>query len=408
MRARDVFLLAFAYLSLLLVSAPAVAPAATIEGRVIHPTRPEAGVGLTVGLNGFLREGDTFESSTVTDEAGRFAFRGLPPQAFYALGTTYNGVKFSGGSVVFEEGKPQTQSLMFHIYDRTSDPGDSRIERVRLAIAREGGRYRVQQQVVINNPTLQVVVVDEQSPPLFRVALSPDHGTVTTGRGPLPEGTQVRNGTAEIRGPIFPGERGYTFAYDLPSLGARLETEIRVAEPLAQLEVVIRDFGIDVDAGTLYPSRPMREDDSIYLRYVGFDLAPNTRIPLRVLPLPPPTTPPPWFQPLLLLLVGGGLLLVVIRPIDPSVRVEAVAEETESDLERAAIVAALRDLEFDYETGKLSTEDRDRLREELRREAARTLARTREPEKPTGPTPCSCGRAPQPGDRFCAGCGKAL
>jgi hypothetical protein len=384
------------------------APAATIEGRIIHPTRSEASAGLTVLLNGLLREGDTFQSSTVTGEGGHFSFRGLPPQGFYALGTTYDGVKFSGGTVVFEEGKPQTHSLMFHIYDRTSAPGGTRLERVRFAVAREGGRYLVQQQVVINNPELEVIVVDEKSPPLLLVGLASGHGEVRARLGPLPDGTRVRNGTAEIRGPVFPGERTYTFAYDLPDSGAALETELPVAEPLPELELVIRDFGIRVDAGTLHPARPVREGDSIYLRYVGFDLAADTRIPLRVLPLAPPTTPPPWLQGLLLLLVGGGLLLVVIRPIDQGVPVEAASGQTATDGEREAIIASLRDLEFDFETGKLSAEDRDRLREELRREAARTLARTREREKPPAPTACSCGRAPQPGDRFCAGCGAAL
>ena len=54
---------------------------------------------------------------------------------------------------------------------------------------------------------------------------------------------------------------------------------------------------------------------------------------------------------------------------------------------------ALHDLEHDYETGKLSLEDRERLRADLRREAVAALARERyasDSVKPETPVACSC------------------
>ena len=76
---------------------------------------------------------------------------------------------------------------------------------------------------------------------------------------------------------------------------------------------------------------------------------------------------------------AGALFFFVIAPI---VREALARGATVRDLEpespaKAALAAALHDLEHDFETGKLSVEDRERLRADLRREAMAELARER-------------------------------
>jgi hypothetical protein len=398
-------------IAFLVLSLPGPVEGATIEGRVIHPKRAEAGARLTVDLLGVNRAGQSIEQTTKTDATGQFAFRGLPSSAAYVLSATYEGVRFPGGSVVFEPGKPETRSVVFHIYDPTGERAIMEVRSLRLVIQREAGIYRAQQSVLISNPTLEALVIKPDDPPLFRVALPQGHGSIQAPFGRLPQGTEVRDGTLAIRGPLHPGEHTFTVAFDLPSDGDALQTEFSVADPLRELEVSVRDFGIRVDAGALHPGRPAREGDSIYLRYLGFDLPAGTRLPFRVEPLPPTTTPPPWVQGLLVLAVGGGLLFLVYLPVEGAAGATQLPVEVQSEGEREAITDALSDLEHDFETGKLSAEDRDRLRAELRREAVLTLARARrsaETVKSEPPSTCSCGRPFQPGDRFCASCGKTL
>jgi hypothetical protein len=119
-------------------------------------------------------------------------------------------------------------------------------------------------------------------------------------------------------------------------------------------------------------------------------------------------------QPLVALLAAlgaGALLFFVATPIVRQALARGAREESlepESPA-KAALAAALQDLEHDFETGKLSAEDRERLRADLRREALAALARERLVHAPpAAPKTCSCGRVPAAGDRFCAGCGKAL
>ena len=113
---------------------------------------------------------------------------------------------------------------------------------------------------------------------------------------------------------------------------------------------------------------------------------------------------------------AGALFFFVIAPI---VREALARGATARDLEpespaKAALAAALHDLEHDFETGKLSVEDRERLRADLRREALAALARERlGPPGASEPAPaekpaCSCGRVPSAGDRFCAAAEAAL
>jgi len=86
--------------------------------------------------------------------------------------------------------------------------------------------------------------------------------------------------------------------------------------------------------------------------------------------------------------------------------------------EREHLYESIRDLDHDYETGKLDEEGWRSLRGELRARAVTLLAEERAhaeasppaaPAAPAPPATCrTCGAEPRPGDRFCAGCGAPL
>lgn len=409
MRLRRAAVGALATFALVITYGPDPAVAATIEGRVIHPTRPGGSSRIPVFVLCVQRDERAFERKTQTDREGRFAIEGLPDEAACLVRATYEEVSFPGGSVVFGPGQEDRRSVTFHVYDPTTEIGDARIRSVRWMIEREAATYRAVQRIVIDNPDLRVVVSGDDAAPLLRVALLEGHGEVEAPFGRLPEGAQIRDGVLELRGPIYPGERELEISYDVGDDSGRLESAVPVAAPLEEATLLLRDFGMRVDAGALHPTRPVRQKDSIYMRYVGFDLAPGVRIPLSVEPLDPPLRLRPWLHALVAASVAFGLGLLVLAPLERTPRVAEASAGEGTRSERDAIDAALQDLEFDYETGKLSAGDRDRLRADLRKEAVRAIARARRPSAPApAPSPCACGRAPQPGDRFCAACGKPL
>ena len=83
--------------------------------------------------------------------------------------------------------------------------------------------------------------------------------------------------------------------------------------------------------------------------------------------------------------------------------------------ERESVLAALRDLEEDFATGKLDAADHAQMRSELRARAAQLLAAERDaraapaPVAPPAAASCpSCAAAAAPGARFCSNCGVRL
>jgi len=154
-------------------------------------------------------------------------------------------------------------------------------------------------------------------------------------------------------------------------------------------------------------------EGKIWQQYWGFDLPAGTKVPLRVTLLGDRTTPPQWVVALSLSVPFALFALFVLLPIAQARSGRVVVDGGDAAPEQTALLASLADLEHDFEMGKISTEDRERLRSELRDAA---LARVSSPAaaaaaaKPAPETrkSCECGRQITPGDRFCGQCGRAL
>jgi hypothetical protein len=293
---------------------------------------------------------------------------------------------------------------------------------VRWIVERDGGVFRIRQAATVQNPSLLAVIAAKGEPPLLRLGLPAGRGDLETPFGTLPAGAAIEEDGISLRGPIFPGERTYRFAYDMKQPEARLRVDLALPDAAGEVEMLVRDFGAASEAAPLHPARPVRDADQFYQRYVGFDLPAGTRISLGVTPLPPVAPLP---LPLIVLLVGlvaGALGYFVVRPVAAETRSALAHEPAEAgaEAEKRALVVGLHDLEHDFETGNLSLEDRDALREEMRREALAALSRARAQTRPGGAAPregeaaadasarCDCDYPTRPGDRFCAGCGKPL
>jgi hypothetical protein len=408
-----------ALLFLALLACAARADAAVIEGRITHPTKPAAAAHLVVEAIGLDPEEKPIVRETKSDEQGRYRFDDLQAPAAYLVRARYEGLTFPGGSAAFPPAdKDKRQTLDFKIYDQSADGSRLRLTTLQWVIARSAGVWRVQESATVANPDSAVVIVPPAQPPPIGVGVAAGHGALETFFGRLPDGVELRGDVAEIRGPVFPGEEGFTLQveYDLEQKGDALSTEIEVPTRVENLAVYVQDFGVEVDAGELHPARPARQEDQTYQAFLGFDLPGGTRLPVHVRALPPVSRVPVSLVALVAALGAGALLFFVAAPVVREVLARDAGPEESLEPEspaKAALAAALHDLEHDFETGKLSAEDRVRLREDLRQEALAALARERyapsaAPPVPEAPCACSCGRVAAAGDRFCAACGKAL
>lgn len=131
-------------------------------------------------------------------------------------------------------------------------------------------------------------------------------------------------------------------------------------------------------------------------------------------------------------LLVAAVVLFVLQPMLSGRRVSLhreLDEPTEAESRRRVTLLALRDVEYDFATGKLDEADYQSLKRELAAEAIAALERA-EAEAAAGPagappqledeiarlkkglrsgTTCSvCGTPNEGGSRFCAYCGTAL
>jgi hypothetical protein len=399
-------------LAAVLLLRPGSAAPGVIEGRVIHPTRPEAAADLEVSLLGLRPGGAPVQQSTRTNAEGRFRFEQVEPGGYF-VATSFEGISFPGGRATFSPDDPdRTESMTFHIYDQSDDASGLQVRRLRWIIEREAGVYRISTTLTVNNRELKVVNIDPQAEAPLRIPLAEGHGDLETPFGQLPAGVSQSDGVVELRGPFFPGNRQYLVAHDMSGDGAALQTEFEVPDGVEFVELLVRDFGVATDVSDLHPARTVREGDEAYLRWVGFEPPAGSRVPVRLEALPPRRAAPRGVQAVLVALLAGGVLLYVLGPLGGAAARELAPATTSGTDEREAVFAALRDLEDDFETGKVSPEDREKLRSDLRKEALRAMAREQERAGPAEERPpveaCSCGRVPQAADRFCAACGKEL
>jgi hypothetical protein len=244
-------------------------------------------------------------------------------------------------------------------------------------------------------------------------------------------------GGASLQGPLPPGETTVEISYHLPAdpvRGAVLTRSFGSELPL--LSVYTADTGVRLESDRLHRRRPVATEDRTFLHLEGFQVEPAETVRVALSPIAAPGTPSRAALFAVAALAAAAAAAFVGGPLRRAPAEGADEEEEDAGRhEREAVYAALRDLEHDHETSKVSDDDYATMRRELRTRAATLLRRAAEaPKTPTlavarlaageSPAPArrlpsepplvpaprcpSCGVQSLPGDRFCAQCGTSL
>jgi hypothetical protein len=240
-------------------------------------------------------------------------------------------------------------------------------------------------------------------------------GTLAMGAEPDPSGDLA------LRGPIPAGASALALRYRLPVAPDGTDFVQRFDRSVGVLSILVADTGITADSTRLHRRRPVQNGDRSFLHLEGFQLEAGESVAIRLRRLAP-SRPPPRLATLgfSLALAAAGIAFLIgpLRggPDEPAADPALAALDTE----REAVLAALRSLEEDFETGKLDAPDYEELRSELRMRAADLIQRRQEAAQPRaagtsqsgsdGPRPLceACAAALAPDARFCHRCGAAL
>lgn len=228
-----------------------------------------------------------------------------------------------------------------------------------------------------------------------------------------------------IVGPLDPGEHDLAIAYSVRSGPDGVALERHYDRRLPLLRMFVADTGVAALSHRLHRRRPVRDADRTYLIFEAFEVDPGEPVDLSLRALPPrgSESGPPLAAAVVVGLAAFGFLLAPLGRRDAEAPLDDEAAPGARD-EREHLYESIRDLDHDYETGKLDEEGWRSLRAELRARAVTLLAqeRARAGRAPrgapaqAGSAPAAapalvcgaCGSRPRPGDRFCASCGARI
>jgi len=245
--------------------------------------------------------------------------------------------------------------------------------------------------------------------PLFTLSLPP--GAELLGIAPAAASIGAvpgaDSGTLEIHGPLPAGESVLRLHYRVPAETSGIDLAFSFPRDLRVLNLLVADTGIEIESDRLHRRRPARVGTRLYLQREAFDVGTDEVVELRLRPATTPKLPRDASRAALFVLAALAMAFTVapLRRGRESESESAVAESGER-IEREAVYAALRDLEHDFETGKLDAPDHQRLKHELEVRAAHLLSA--EDAHVAARTCSGCGAAILGEWRFCAGCGATL
>ncbi|MBK7950349.1 MAG: hypothetical protein IPK00_16760 [Deltaproteobacteria bacterium] len=222
--------------------------------------------------------------------------------------------------------------------------------------------------------------------PLLSVRL-PD-GASLTGVAPEAEalGLLPRDHGFDVLGPIGEGKTNLGFAYRLDAKPEGVSLDLRFPRPVSTLNVLIADTGLALESSRLHRLRPFRSGTRNYLHREAFNVADDERVDLRIAPLRDTALPREAGMAFAFTAIAGSAaylaapLIRRARRSDAALSAEDASEEAaraQLAAEREAAYAAIRDLDHDFETGKLEAADHASMREALRAHAIELLAAER-------------------------------
>lgn len=229
---------------------------------------------------------------------------------------------------------------------------------------------------------------------------------------------QDASGALAVHGPIPPGQTTLRLRYQLPGTDTSLDFEREFAAHLPRVSMLIADTGILIDTERLHRRRPFRDESRTYEHLEAFEIEAGEVIRVGLTRLELGRRMPRLASAGAISLAALATLALLAAPLrrESHELLAGESEATRAAAERSAVYAAIRDLDHDFETGKLNETDRDRMRSELREQAVALMRLERDGMRTEGDPPdaasqtdspvCgACNEPLTPGARFCAQCG---
>ena len=353
-----------------------------ITVRLRNGTTGQALGPLAISLLLFDGENLVAEHQATADADGVAAFDGLPtdPSWAFVAEAKYQGIPFNSEMQQFE---PTAAALEFplEVYDPGGNKEDVSITRAHWVVNLETpDRLDVAELYVFDNTSKRVYEGEHKGPgdkPLVLALFMPPEATdVSFEGGELGDRFLEVNGATYDTLPLAPGQRQVLLRYSLPVSDGRAALSHPVAYPIAALNLLAPDLGMDIEAADWQVGDKLQTPSGDYLNYsltnIAADASPNVIFDgisadrlTRIAPVDeahrqivdPSATPGISGQPYLpFVVVGLGIAILGLGILWVSRRQRAlqVQQPALRQAQHQALIQQIADLDDAYEAGEMS------------------------------------------------------
>jgi len=371
---------------------------------VVNETTGEMIGGLPVRL--YIFEGDSFVSTQTaeTNTDGLARFEALPTDSswVYVTEVLYNDTPFGSDMQQFED-QSSSLKIALPVYDGGADVSDISVDRVHWVLnLNTPQRLDVGEIYILNNTGNQVFDGEEFADGIRRVLfLTVPENAINVGveGAELGDRFLVEDNAVIDTMPMVPGPRQILIRYSLPVEDEQVELSHSIAYPVAHLNLLAPDVGMDIEApgwdeGEAMPS----QDGGSYRNFTRNNVEPGevsvavlSNINADTMPQVPEQRAPAGreiidsqatpgisgqpFIPYLVILLG---IVVLVAGTVVVIRRQHKTEQQSPqvlDNQRQNLIQQLADLDDSFDAGELSRSDYESERRMLK---AQLISLTRE------------------------------
>ena len=415
-----------------------------LVGHLIHPHPQDAHVkGLDVRLFAFGEGKQRAQWSGRTDADGRFRFEHLntEPNTRYIASVLYQGVVYLSESTTFPKdaaaSERPTLDLPVTVYPSGPAPGHLSLDSMHFIVEQEPtrGALRITEVLAFLNPDERTLIGDEDGTITLSLDLPSGADDIQIHEGFVPAQVGLSDDALVYTGPIYPGTTQVVFSYAVRPQ-ASWAFRRRLAFPAKMVEIFVPKGGPAILSPQFEQVEPLAIQGRTFEHYRAGSVPAGGGIRFQIGGVSGGhAVGKVGTLAANAIAAGIGIVLLVyvffpfVRRRTHAVSVSHSAEEIERmrwTHIRDRMLEAVREIDFDYECGKLSESDHARLRAEYKARAVDALAALEAldasssakevPEQGDDSLPSSkvlpfctaCGQRAEDGDRFCARCGAGL
>lgn len=294
----------------------------------------------------------------------------------------------------------------------SSDPGRIRIKDVEAWVEYDDAR-------VVTNLQLRLAVAGAEqiasagSEPLLQIPLPSGARRIELSADAHALGASESDGVIGFTGPFPPGDSRAAIRFQLDATPDGRNFALRFPLEVAALNVLVADTGIAVESSRLHQRRPFREGTRIYLHREAFHVEPNETVSIGLRPLSETRLGNAPTLGITFLAVAAACFLLA-RPLLAARTAPTEADPNRLSMQREALLQDIRDIDHDFETGKLAEADHRVMRSALRARAVALLREERFGHEKAAEAPATsagcpgCGGAIEAAWTFCSNCGADL